>query len=507
MDAWLDGRKGWLTAFVAGIVSATAFAPIGLWPLGPLAFVILLLGIERASGWKRAMILGWWFGLGQFLLGLNWIATAFTYQDAMPAGLGWVGVLLLSLYLAVYPALAALAARSIGRERPFALVAALAGSWAIGEMLRGFMFTGFAWNPMGVALVETPWRMASAWIGTYGLSALAVVLGGIVYLSIKREFLPAFLGVALAGVLLLLPPSKALPSPTVPMTVVQPNIDQADKWRPGFDAVAAERLLALSNAGRDEGPRLILWPEAAVVDPLTDERRFAAGATAYERSRAARALDEDDILITGGLAVQSPDGISVGGATNSVFVIEPGGKVSGRYDKAHLVPYGEYLPMRSILEPLGLSRLAPGAFDFSAGPGPRNLEVKGVGPVGMQVCYEIIFPGAVVDPGERPRFIFNPSNDAWFGRFGPPQHLAQARLRAAEEGLPLVRATPTGISAVIDADGRLLDSLGWREQGVIDANLPAMRAPTLFSRFGNLLSLALALILCGLGVALGRRPR
>ena len=147
------------------------------------------------------------------------------------------------------------------------------------------------------------------------------------------------------------------------------------------------------------------------------------------------------------------------GATNSVFAIRPDGRIPARYDKAHLVPYGEYLPMRPLLSAIGLSRLAPGDLDFDPGPGPQTLEIPGVGRVGFQLCYEIIFSGEVVDRAHRPDFIFNPSNDAWFGAWGPPQHLAQARLRALEEGLPVIRATPTGISAIIDAHGRLLQSI------------------------------------------------
>jgi hypothetical protein len=172
----------------------------------------------------------------------------------------------------------------------------------------------------------------------------------------------------------------------------------------------------------------------------------------------------------------------------------PGGEIVDRYDKAHLTPYGEYLPMRPILSRLGLSRLAPGDLDFLAGPGPRTLDLGRFGSAGVQICYEIIFSGNVVDAANRPDFIFNPSNDAWFGAWGPPQHLAQARLRAIEEGLPVLRATPTGVSAVIDAEGRLLQSLPWREAGAIDARLPAPKPPTLFARFGNALVLLFALL-------------
>ena len=189
-------------------------------------------------------------------------------------------------------------------------------------------------------------------------------------------------------------------------------------------------------------------------------------------------------------------------------MLAPGGAVIGRYDKAHLVPYGEYLPMRELLSSIGLARLAPGDMDFAAGPGPRSIELGGQwGRVGLQICYEIIFSGRVVDQTNRPSFIFNPSNDAWFGSWGPPQHLAMARLRAAEEGLPVIRSTPTGISAVIGADGRVLNALPWQTAGVIDADLPHATGPTLFARFGNLIPLLLGFALLIAGIAVGRTRR
>ena len=162
---------------------------------------------------------------------------------------------------------------------------------------------------------------------------------------------------------------------------------------------------------------------------------------------------------------------------------------------ARRVPYGEYLPMRPLLEPIGLSRLVPGSLDTWEGPGPRTLDMPGFGRVGLQICYEIVFSGQVVDRANRPGFIFNPSNDAWFGYWGPPQHFAQARLRALEEGLPVLRSTPTGISGVIDARGRVLASLPWHAEGVIDTHLPPAAPPTLFARAGNWMPFVFALLL------------
>jgi apolipoprotein N-acyltransferase len=224
------------------------------------------------------------------------------------------------------------------------------------------------------------------------------------------------------------------------------------------------------------------------------------------REGVGRAIGRRDILLTGGVAYRSTTGRRVTSATNSVFVVDGAGRISGKYDKAHLVPYGEYLPMRPILSAIGISQLVPGDVDTDPGPGPRTLPLPNGLRVGMQVCYEIIFSGEVVGPGPRPDFIFNPSNDAWFGAWGPPQHLAQARLRALEEGLPVLRATPTGISAVVDANGRVLQSLPWRVAGVIDATLPAGKPPTLFARLGNIAPFLFAGLLV-LAALLVRRTR
>ena len=498
-----------LIALFFGAASAFAFQPTGLWPLMPIAFAILCELVARAPTLRRAMLVGWGFAVGQFCVGLNWIATAFTFQAAMPAWLGWIAVVLLSLYLAVFMMLSAGLAWTFGRNRRIALVLALAGSWAISEYLRGTIFTGFAWNPVGVALVDTPWRASGAWIGTYGLSALVVLAGGLLWLAARREWKPALAIAASAMVLAIVTIVGVQPgvSTAKPIRIVQPNIGQQDKWKPGFGDQAAASLNRLSGV-RDDRPQLLFWPEAAVTDPLEDNRPPVKPFIEFERQRATRTLGPGDVLLTGALAFASSDGRTVTNAANSVFALGPGGTLLGRYDKAHLVPYGEYLPMRPILSAIGLSRLAPGDLDFAPGPGPRTVALPDAwGKVGFQLCYEIIFSGDVVDRANRPDFIFNPSNDAWFGRWGPPQHLAQARLRAAEEGLPVIRSTPTGISAVVDASGQIVQSLPWRTAGVIDATLPAPQAPTPFARLGNVIPLTLAFVLLIAAIALDRRHR
>jgi apolipoprotein N-acyltransferase len=483
-------------ALLAGLVSALGFQPLGWWPLTILAFGALLWLLETAPSLRSALARGYWFGMGQFVLGLNWIATAFTFQAAMPAWLGWVAVVLLSFYLAVYPAAAAGLAWRWGREKPLALVLALAAGWIVTEWLRATMFTGFAWNPIGVIWVGVgSIAYPARFVGTYGLGAVTIVAGGALYLLARRRWIAGSATAVLIVAAAFIPAGIGGGSTGPLLRIVQPNIGQQDKWDPGYEAQNFRRLAALTGRPGAE-PRLILWPEAATPDFLSLD--------ASARRRLAALIGPRDLLLLGGVEpIYDRQGHGLA-AYNSLYLLTPDARIAGRYDKAHLVPYGEYLPMRPLLSAIGLSRLAPGDLDFWSGPGPRTLDLPGFGRAGVQVCYEMIFSGEVVDRANRPDFIFNPSNDAWFGAWGPPQHLAQARLRAIEEGLPVIRATPTGISAVIGANGRLLATLPWHGAGAIDARLPPAAPPTPFARFGNWLSLAFALLLA-LGVIAARR--
>src|SRR5437762_3478543 len=396
-----------LYALVLGAVSAFAFAPVGWWPLLPVAFAVLCELICRSKTLGRGLLTGWVFGVGQFVVGLNWIATAFTYQAAMPAWLGWVAVALLSLYLAVYPALATGLAWRFGRANRVILVLVLGGAWTITEWLRGTMFTGFPWNPAAAAFASTPLIDITPLIGTYALSGLVVLLGGAIWLEYYRRWLPLLVIVGVTVLLWVLPSSPVPPDPLaiVNVRIVQPNIGEQDKWRPEFGEEAARRLANLSGPPTDE-PRLLLWPETAITDPVEDARTDEHQAMAqFQRTRAASLLGPGDRLLTGGIAIASRDGVHVDGAANSIYVLGPGGQILGRYDKAHLVPYGEYLPMRPLLAAIGLSRLAPGDIDFTPGPGPRTIDLGGeFGKVGFQLCYEIIFSGHVVDWQNRPSF-------------------------------------------------------------------------------------------------------
>jgi apolipoprotein N-acyltransferase len=497
-------------ALLLGLVSATGFAPLNLRSVTLIALALLMALVFRAATLEGALARGYWFGVGHFVVGLNWIAGSFQYQDAMPAWLGWVAVVGLAFYLALYPAMAAgLAWRWGLLPLPFVLI--FAAAWTVTEYLRATLFTGFAWNPLAVVVVNAAGLAPT--IGTYGMSALAILFAGAIWLLWRRHYVTA-LAVAILPVFSALLAFAEVPDlnegPKTPLIrIVQPNIGQQDKHNDAFDAINFAKLKKLSGAPGPE-PRLILWPEAAIPEYLDENDGPAQDA----RARISALLGPKDILLTGGVKLHYKRFNYSGyyqdvviGARNSLWVMNARGQLLGRYDKAHLVPGGEYLPMKPLLSLIGLSRLVPGSVDFWEGPGPRTLTLPGFGKAGVQICYEIIFSGHVVDRANRPDFLFNPSNDAWFGSWGPPQHLAQARLRAIEEGMQIIRATPTGISAVIDADGNVRDQLPYRQAGYIEARLLLPRPPTFFALYGNIISLGLAFFLGMLGVALVQKRR
>lgn len=495
-------------ALVLGLVSACGFEPLALWPVTLIAFALFMGLVWRADTLRGALLTGWLFGLGHFAAGLNWIQKAFTYQDAMPHWLGYVAPVLLAVYLAVYPAIAAGLAWQYGRSDRLRFGVMFAAAWIVVELLRATLFTGFAWNPLGAIFVPVlEMARVTRWIGTYGLSGLTVLAATILFLLPAREcrtraavLAAVLVAIGLTGIVR---PSPA-PADAPRVLIVQPNIDQKQYPTPAQQLANLEIYERLSRTP-SPGPTLILWPEGAIRYLLEDgypRYAYDLAPARQVRGRLAQLLGEGDTLITGADALIFDKNQNMVAARNSIFALTPDGQARQRYDKAHLVPYGEYLPMRPILEPIGLSRLIPGSFDFIPGPGPRNMALPPFGAGAMQICYEIVFSGEVVDPDNRPAFIFNPSNDSWFGSWGPPQHLAQARLRAIEEGLPVLRSTPTGISALVDSDGRLLASVPHLSRGVIEAPLPPAAAPTLFARLGNWLAGGFALLLILLAVAL-----
>ncbi len=515
--------RSWLWALALGLLSATGFQPLGLWPLALVAAGLFVALIARSESRKQAAWLGWLFGWAHFTFGNNWIATAFTYQAEMPAALGWLAVPLVAIYLAAYPSLTALAARAVvSKGPPWAFATVFAAAWIVTEWLRSWLFTGYAWNPFAMALLgpfDRPGLAAlSPIMGTYALSGVAMLLGAaLVLLSAERRLR------VLVLVAVLITAGMYWPAPQpregeLLVTIVQPDIEQATlndprSFEPNFQKLA--QLSPPLDAAQTR-PRIVLWPESGMVDYLREgypqryyNQTTALGSPIFARRRLGQSVGEGSLLLTGAVDLEfgedEPGVVRAVGARNAVTVVSPDGEILGGYSKAHLVPFGEYLPLREWLEPLGLSRLVAGTIDFWPGPGPQTLDLGEYGKAGMQVCYEIIFSGQVTDPANRPDYIFNPSNDGWFGAFGPPQHLAQARMRAIEEGLPVLRATTTGISAVIDPRGVVREHLGNHDEDRIDAIVPPAAPPTLFARLGNILPLIWAAIFLLIGIVAMRR--
>jgi apolipoprotein N-acyltransferase len=506
-----------LAAPVLGALAACGFQPLALWPLTLLGIAGLIHLVGRAPSAGQAALIGWLFGVGHFTVGNTWIATAFTYQANMPVWLGWLAVVLLAFILAGYPLVAALGAWFVRRRGALSFALAFAAFWIVSEWLRSWLFTGFAWNPLGIAALGPFARPGLAsvapWLGSYALSGLVLLLGAMWLAALRRfrfDWQTAVLAIVPAAALML-PLGGSNETGTLRYTLVQPDVRQEDlenpsKWESQFARLA--RLAASTAPGER---RLVLWPESGIPDYLRDgypqafyrQRTFAADPQ-VARERIGRALGRGSVLLTGAVDLEIRNGETVA-ARNVITGLDERGTIRAGYAKAHLVPFGEYLPMRWVLEPLGLSRLVPGALDFWPGPGPATLELGPWGSVGAQICYEIVFSGQVVDRDNRPDFIFNPSNDGWFGSWGPPQHLAQARLRAIEEGLPVLRATTTGISAVIDARGVVRQHVPRHQAGRLDGFVPPAQAPTLFSRLGNLLPLAWAFLLGGAALLASRR--
>lgn len=519
LDRLLERFPG-SASLLLGALAASGYPPFKLWPLALLAMGVALFHLTRAASWRGALWRGWLFGVAHFTLANAWIATAFTHQSEMPALLGWIAVPLLSLYLAVYPALAAAAARLLlrGEARPLAAVLAFAALWIVTEWLRSWVFTGFAWGPFGLALLGTDSRPGLAlllpWLGTYAFSGLAVVLSGLlVWWLRERRFVPAATLAAAVTALMFLPAGKRAEG-TRAYLVAQPDFSQDDINDPRLYERAFVTITGLSERKEGEaGKRIVFWPESGLPDYLRDgypQRYYrattAGGDPAYARRRIGAMLGPDTVLLTGAVDLEIANDKAIA-AYNVVTALDETGRIVGSYRKAHLVPYGEYLPMRDLLEPLGLSRLVAGTIEFWEGPGPRTVDLGAFGRVGMQICYEIVFSGQVAERGDRPEFIFNPSNDGWFGAWGPPQHFAQARMRAIEEGLPVVRATTTGISGVIDADGVVRQSLGMGAKDRITGLIPPAKEPTLFARLGNALALGWAALLLALSLVAMRRQR
>jgi apolipoprotein N-acyltransferase len=514
--AW--GWRRWLIACAAGALSALAMAPFDAWPVLFVTFPVLVWLIDGAAAGSRggitmAATTGWWFGFGYFVAGLYWIGYAFLVDAPT---FGWLlpfAVIGLPAVLAVYTAIAAALARTLwtrGAERILALAAMLTGT----EWLRGHLFTGFPWNAFGYALTA-PLALAQSvsLIGPWGLTFVAVCVGASpATLTDDRSDNPhPWLPLALAIVILAgLGGWGALRlqrTPTefvnnVHLRIMQPNLQQDVRFNYAAREQVMARYVALSTQTSNPQSRGVhaathlIWPESPFPFVLTHEPNALA--------QIAKLLSPSTVLITGAIRVDEMNDPAGRRAYNSIYVIGSNGSVLDIYDKVHLVPFGEYLPFQRTLERLGLQDLTKQAGGFSPGDQRRLISVPGAPAALPLICYEVIFPGQVAPPGARPGWIVNVTNDAWFGiSTGPYQHFQQSRVQAIEQGLPVVRAANTGISAVIDPLGRVIDSLSLGREGVLDSELPRPIAAPVYAQVGD----APAFVIVALAVLAAIRPR
>ena len=495
-------RPALAAAFGFGLLSALALPPIHAVPVLLLAFPGLL-ALASGRAWKGAALVGFAWGWGHHLAGIYWVTHAILTDVENWWWLVPLAAPGLAIPLALFVVPPVLAARALPEGWPRVL--GFAGAWVLSEMARGLLFTGFPWNLIGsVWAFDALPVQGAALVGVHGLSLATVLLACLPLLGRARPLAIGAAAVAAAAAfgawrLSEPPPGAADAGPR--LVLVQGNIAQQVKWREDQRVAIFRRYLDMTAEAVDraaEGPGedrtvIAVWPETASP--------FLLAQDPDAKRLIAEALPPGGVLLAGTIRGEWGEDRVLRRVFNSLAAIDDRGEVAALADKFHLVPFGEYMPLSGLI-PI---RMVVGGMDFSAGPGPETLSVPGVPPFGALICYEVIFPGAVT-PSPRPAWLLNITNDAWFGfSSGPWQHLAAARMRAAEEGLPLVRAAQTGISAVFDAQGRRLASLPLGTAGTLEADLPGTLPPTPFSRFGLLVPGAAAGLCWLAGFAAARR--
>lgn len=477
-DRLLRGWLGLALFAILGAIAALGQAPID-WPIATvlsLAAAMALYG--NASNPKAAGKFGWAYGFGYFLSALAWIVNPFLVEPERDGWMAPFALLLLPTGLGVFWAVAFAAAKRLGGG-----ALALAASLALAEALRSFALTGFPWALLGHIWIDTPHAQLAAWIGPHGLTLLTVLLAASVARALgggKARVWAGACAVALGVLPLALKPAtpEVIAEGSV-IRLVQPNVPQADKWNADLIEVFQARLLGLTATG--EKPDLIIWPETAIP---------------YLLEYSGSLLDAAIEAAEGVPMVIGVNRQEAGLYYNSLIVLDSAGDITDIYDKQHLVPFGEYVPFGELMGRFGIHGLAASeGGGFSAGQGQRRINLPGLGEAEPLICYEAIFAEEVAQ-GARPRALIQITNDAWFGGLqGPQQHFAQSRLRAIEQGLPLVRVANTGISAVVDAKGRIVAQLPLGKAGRVDVALPVAAEPTFYSRFGDLPALIAALFL------------
>jgi len=496
---------GLILLVLAGAASGLALPPVGAWWVLGLSFPVLLWWCEKARNWRSGFAGGLLFGLGYFCVAFHWIGFAFlvdadAYLWMMPFAVGGLALMMAS-YWGIAVALAVRLPLAFV-PRFISIPVFLSGA----EWLRGHLFTGFPWAAPGlVAEGMGAVLQAASLIGMTGLTLMVLLWASLPFALWRSRHQGFAIKLLLAVLAALLPVAQfwgvaRLEShavafkPDITLRLVQPNVSQSDKWRSENAVVMLDDLVALSSSPVAT-PQVIVWPEASVPFLLDEEPEALR--------RIGEALVPGQSLLAGSIR----RGADAGEATpyyTSIIGIDDEGRVTGRYDKWRLVPGGEFLPLEWLLAPLGFRKVVDLPESLSPGPGPQNLLVPRVGLAGALICYEAIFPHRLL-ADERPDFLVNVTNDGWFGQsVGPYQHLAQVRLRAIEQGLPVVRAANTGISAVFDSLGRSVIRTELGVRTAVDSPLPMSIAATAYAKWGDWSLLFIALLVIFLGAAAQR---
>lgn len=473
--------KKYSVFFILGALTSLGFAPYFLWPV-VLITTALLFRLINNTKFIEALKIGFWFGAGLGVFSTHWLTKALMIDNGrfiLFCPLVWVGFgIFFGAYWAIPCGITALYQKGVQRWMAFT------GSYVIFEWVRSWLFTGFPWNPMGnIWNYDAVLQIASI-VGVYGLSGITLLTFTAFGLGVKKKlpWITAAVFAVLVGLgALRLAGADSAHVWGTHLRIVQPNIPQTLKWDPQKARENTEKLITLSRMNSDNVTH-ILWPETAVPYVLNVETD--------ERLNLMRALPQGTVLMAGTMREIDPAYHTL---SNSVVVMDDLTDIYKIYDKSHLVPFGEYMPFREYIP---IQKIVPVMSDIVAGKGVTTTPILKTLPASILVCYEVIFSGEVVDKRNRPAWIFNATNDGWYGLSnGPYQHLAMTRMRAVEEGLPLIRAANTGISAIIDPYGRIIKSLPLGSEGVIDGDLPAALAPTLYAMGGVWIPLTLAFIL------------
>ena len=495
---WMQG----LGLIILGGVGSLAFAPLH----AVIVLVPVLTGfywaINRASSPGSAFLFGLSFGLGHFLTGYYWIGNAF-----LVAGWGLLVAILAVFCLAGVSALfvgwVAWVCRYCG-ALGFKQILLFSALWTLAEWCRSFfVFGGFPWNLLGYVWgISDPMMQLASVVGVFGMSAVTVLcasmpalllfLPKLGYWEISRCIgAPMLILLAIwGGGALRLDAANETMKEGIKLRLVQANIVQDEKWDLALRKTHSRNYLTLSQTALSADVTHVIWPETAT--PYALDRDEGA------RQMLASAAPQNGLLITGAIRFSDSEHVPQE-IWNGLQAVTFMGEIAGSYDKRRLVPFGEYVPFRNWLP---ISKLVQGSRDFTAGTGPRTMDLPGLPPVGPLICFEVIFPGVIADKNRRPEWFLNVTNDAWYGHTaGPYQHLVQAQFRAVEEGLPLVRVANTGISATIDAYGRIVKFLALGERGVIDTGLPdKISKGTYYSSYGNVPVISLVSLVIGIFV-------